>query len=917
MNLALELRFAGVALRPTVAWFIPGSHPADWLGELTRGQIAGAATQLLPLAADSDSQYFGLLAVLPDEQSRTMPPKAIPFGRCGDRLFIPTHAKFEPVASDAEAAELLPDDEHLYVWHPRQGLTRFSPADCLSVADLLVAPTRRPEAWDAALPGVALNTHLTSIVWESPPTFETMWEASRDDIGSEELNLDRLPPSPWEGSGGSLGRIGRSLSDSLAGITHWLTKLAPANANHPTWVNKLQAWAQEKKSRIAAVNEAERNREIARLLHMLGTSPDEGLRFSVPLTQFGGRGVAPPSNRLAPRDVNFNLRRLGAGGPVDAWHIDQSYRQKLSAKYRELANREIRLGRYRRAAYIFGELLGDFVSAAKALDDGQHFREAAMLYEERLRQPRAAGECLERGGLWPEAIELFTRLKEFERVGKIHRKLDQGQAACAAYRLAVDARLEAHDFLGAAELLERELGAADEAMEQLKAGWRDGRQSERCLRESFRFLARHGRHDEARDYIRELRGSLPDAAKVLMFANGLVEIALSYPDAEIRHFASDQTRTLAAERLPSLGDHECHAVLTAVGRLVQHDRLLRHDVRRFVEHRFARKSVPKTPTRDKIRLLRSFDLPAAIWRTAVSLGDCFVAAGWNGRELSVVRSTWDGTFDRPVHDGWRIPHREPGPPIMLAADPQNAHGILVHARGERAVYGRRYFVPREKLPEGLAIGPHPGLSMQSVALSYGGQGMAYVVELASSELIVNTYAAMSDALVNSWAIDLENERADDPPLLSDLPQPLFVRDGVIYLAIGSKIVKCTSAGKSGEFECPAQVRALSGSLPHTRPRIVAALERGGKIFWDAPSDRHEVQFAKELCEPSIGLTRAGWLIAAARNEIEVYSTERRQLFLHGQIASAADKPVAILGNTSANDFAVLEESGKVSLYRIT
>ena len=72
---------------------------------------------------------------------------------------------------------------------------------------------------------------------------------------------------------------------------------------------------------------------------------------------------------------------MGGGGPVDFWMMSPEYSQRLATIYRELANREISLGRHRRAAYILAELLGDLSAAAATLADGGHFREAAVLYD--------------------------------------------------------------------------------------------------------------------------------------------------------------------------------------------------------------------------------------------------------------------------------------------------------------------------------------------------------------------------------------------------------------------------------------------------------------------------------------------------------------------------------------------------------
>lgn len=90
---------------------------------------------------------------------------------------------------------------------------------------------------------------------------------------------------------------------------------------------------------------------------------------------------------------------LRGGRPGDVWQTPWEIHQRLVERYRQAANRELLLGRHRRAAYIFANLLGDFASAANALQQGRFYREAAILYRERLNNLAAAAKCLEAGGL--------------------------------------------------------------------------------------------------------------------------------------------------------------------------------------------------------------------------------------------------------------------------------------------------------------------------------------------------------------------------------------------------------------------------------------------------------------------------------------------------------------------------------------
>lgn len=150
------------------------------------------------------------------------------------------------------------------------------------------------------------------------------------------------------------------------------------------------------------------------------------------------RGIARPSSTLPSHGVNFDLRRLGGGGAADPWVLPGDLYSRLRAEYMELAGREMRLGRYRRAAYIYAHLLGDSSNAAAALIAGKHWREAAVLYRDKLKRPDQAAKCLEQGGLWAEAIEFYEKLEAFEKVGDLHAKLEQPEEAEKAWRRAVE-----------------------------------------------------------------------------------------------------------------------------------------------------------------------------------------------------------------------------------------------------------------------------------------------------------------------------------------------------------------------------------------------------------------------------------------------------------------------------------------------
>ena len=141
---------------------------------------------------------------------------------------------------------------------------------------------------------------------------------------------------------------------------------------------------------------------IVRLYEAAHASARATLRFALPLGANAPRGIAPPSNRLTARDTDFSLSSLGRPSAMDAWFVEERLRKDLIARYHEVATRELSLGRYRRAAYIYAELLGDLTAAANALRRGRYYREAAVLYRDRLHSPTmAAAWVAHSASAWP------------------------------------------------------------------------------------------------------------------------------------------------------------------------------------------------------------------------------------------------------------------------------------------------------------------------------------------------------------------------------------------------------------------------------------------------------------------------------------------------------------------------------------
>ncbi len=484
MRCPLTIRYDPKCCRPVKASFIPGSDTTEWLAEMLRWNVDldSMTLYVLPESAE-ESRPAGVMVTLSGDGLPETSRRCHQYAQIADRLFLPVDAQLDPPVDDSEIADLLDGVNDLYVFHPVLGLVRFGEQDTLNIVDLLQMPTENPTDWNWAQAGIAHGRRLVSVEPEQSLSADEVLSSGREDIGTIDPVTSGLPRLPSRRS--RKRALGRGQSDSKAGAS-WLTRI---------WRRLTGIRPRKRAAEKDLAPGRLRDKEIDRLMRLLDADPDEGLRYALPLAGSSGRrgetahrGTAAPSSRLPRRDVNFNWKLFSGTGPADPWTVSNQRYQGLRRRYRDLANREMSLGRHWRAAYIFAHLLDDLTSAASALSEGGHFREAAVVYRDRLQRPLDAARCFEQGGLVTAAIDIYRECGRFETIGDLHQKLGNIEQASAAYNQAIEKHVSNRDFVEAACLAETKMNDSQRAIELLAAGWPDSPQALRCLGKTFRIL---------------------------------------------------------------------------------------------------------------------------------------------------------------------------------------------------------------------------------------------------------------------------------------------------------------------------------------------------------------------------------------------------------------------------------------------
>jgi tetratricopeptide (TPR) repeat protein len=688
---------------------------------------------------------------------------------------------------------------------------------------------------------------------------------------------------------------------------------------HPP-TGSIARWIQQRLAPNRPSNAEAQQRELERLVHLLDADPDAGLRHAPPITSLGQQGwTTEPVDGLPQRKPDFNLNTL-SGEPAAAWNVSPSVLELLRLRYRELADRELRLGRFRRAAYIYAHLLGDFVSAAHALKRGGHFHEAAILYETRLHNPLEAARCLVAGGFFDEAIPRLENLAHWFEVAEIHERLGNTAAAAAAFRRDAADKMQSGNPAGAALILSGKLQAHDEALTMLDAGWPHSMLADRCFELSFRILADIGRHDEALQRLRTFAASpIPERLQSSVI-NILCDFSRTYPDPRVRHRASDLVRCLVGDQLsaPSENPYGLRERVEPLFKLATGDLLFSRDVNRYVLQRLhphlkapsASVTSPKPPDRFVPQLIRRIHLGrSARWTSLRSHGPEFFAAGITRQNTLAVRGLWSGETQDVI---WPNPPVRPSPSTLLLEFLPDATASLLVALGPRESLPQRTLSAQfPAFPQDLPAGTPPWLPAPLLAVA------------ASSDVLWCLYRTPEDRHVLaclSFAGDvhstLDVTHFTDPPSPGSPPHPFHLAavGRSVALAQQTRLDWIDVSGGRQLQELPYPVTALIPTRNTGRAGVVALLESGAVHRWESRPTL--VPFAEGFRASHGAFLDRSHLVLISGEACQTFACEASEVRSLGLFPIQHPKATGLVPTATPRECAVLDPDGVITIYQV-
>ncbi len=983
MKLPLTLVFRSVesdsATNDVAAVLLFGATPSDWLAVLCAAGVPTHRLTFLPLSHRAQTSVFGALVAgeairdhvgsLRDLATARpdvfrLPPLSY---RClAGRLYVPLEAELAPQVTIPELQSMLPAAQaHRLVWHPSAGLIEFDADQVLSTADLLSGPRPSHQRWNLSTFGDQLNDRIRSLnPVATLKELANIIQQGRDDIGQDASDIRNAPRAPDEIPFTKLNDAMQWMKRQAAKTVFNITNKLPTSPTGSPLLGKLHQWAAQMLSGAAGAAGAaagaaaaamssglstQRENELKRLLHMLENDPDRGLKYALPLFGNSSRGVAPPSGRLGERIPDFDFSQLGRSGRADAWDVPWQYHAKLTQKYRELAQRETRLGNHRRAAYIYASLLHDLNSAAAALEAGKLFRDAAAIYQVHLRSPLKAAACLKNGGMWEEAVVIYREHKQWMTAGELYGLLNQPESAAEMYELELSNRLHQSNYFEAATLAIESLHDRERGWKLLRDGWDAQRRGADCLRRLFQEFADAGQHQRTETVFEDvmshlLANQLPDATTICS------EVATTYPTASVRDLARRQTWQLASSLLSRESEVHSKTALQAIQSLAKEDELLVRDTSRFATLQKAQaKQKPDTqPARRssgltvgnaaKVRTLQSFprvvlqarSKPKLLrWTSAAATSSHLFCVGETSEQDIVVgRWTLASLAPSSIPDGACVtfplmaqPTDEPST-CRLRVNPNRPDRINLQRLPE-AETSSAFFVGQiiraNSFVDSVNVADSWNLDVQFMS---SGHWYGMILENDAQPTLVLS----GSAGVPTCSFPLTLPESANQNMINSAWR-VYLGDSHVLVVVGCSVYRATlpaeqrfdaSPANPLEFECVLEMDSdwtgFVASQPHTVPRVLISTKTSCYAVWVTTGD--SCRIASDLQAPVIGCTRQGAFIVATPTEISCYHLNQKKTERIATIESLTSEIVSIVPDSSPGDFLAIRSDGILQRFRI-
>lgn len=904
----LQLKYNPASTGNISAAFFRGSDAVVWMKAISRLDIDPDTLECYVISDPSTNSAAGLFVIFSKADQSKLSELTEPYCSVTPKLFIPLNSELYPALSNEELKDLLIWPKQIF--HPAFGFSGVEETDRLPLSSLFHFSHPELKDWSFAHPGSQSLPGLQSIRVPQPEVEDLVKELKRS-LGEKDLK----DITGNENDPSLLKKWGMNIvyymlkglfqfSIFLNKIFQSLARNTPGSAsggqpysNPRDTGTGFFSWLEKKLDTFMIDLESKRAKEINRLLKMFDKNTDEALQYAIPInSQYQNRGISKSSASLFRRLANFNLNNLGGGQVTSYWDLGNNHLNNLRTKYNRAAEEAIKNKDYRKAAYVYAHLLGEYFHAARVLEDGGFHREAAAIHIRHLKNKPEAANCYARGGLYLEAIELYTELGADEVAGELHLKLKQHEKAKSAFRRTVNKKLAANDHIDASRVLDEKLSETAEAKKVLLDGWGSIYNSEKCLQNYYDLTIKHD-PDQLIPEIKNIYQQKVATDHEISFLNVLEYVHKKNPDEQVQQTMHD----IAFEIVHSRIEKKDRLVVKKLSNFFPDDKLLKADISRYVNN-----SIETSRKKEKPALHLGQDV---IWKSVTRKFHYFLAVGIMKNALCLVRGNWDGHTEYHTLRDNIAAYMD----VELITDPYSSSPVFLSNSSENTSVPYRINMIHKELPNNKYF--HPATVLVGLDQSGSVHGLwddePASIGIENGWVVLHTYDPIGAALEKITLITPFEQFANIA-----VTNGLAGRNNQVYFCIDEQLYIGNRHGDCKVQDQFPNVTNFVLSDQHPSGILMLAKTRAGFLLGKIEGKSVSLissTFAEEFFHYKMTFIGNKHFALFGDDNVRLYHIDEQNA---KKVIFVKSKPIAVFHTSTHNEFAIFQENGAVSFAQL-
>ncbi|MBO9199331.1 MULTISPECIES: hypothetical protein [Niastella] len=557
----------------------------------------------------------------------------------------------------------------------------------------------------------------------------------------------------------------------------------------------------------------------------------------------------------------------------------------------ELAQKAIEEKDFKKAAYIYANLLGDFTTAADVLR-GKDFREAAVLYNEHLKRLSMAAINYEKGGLLREAIEIYTELNQHEKAGDLYRELGQEEPALNCYEKCVVAAAAKKDYLEEARIIFEKIADLPRAKKVLLSGWQDIRQPEACLEKYFDLVADENK-EQLPAAVKTFYANDQVAKKETLFLIVLNRINQKHKTAELenacQHIAYEIVSAKVSAIIPD--------TVLVLRNFVPGDQLLRPDLYHYFMNAF--KKAPSKKTAPEKWQLKT----GVRWFKTLVWHNQLLAWGEHAKGLFLARITWEGHVEYFTFDANAEINTS-----MLALTDENTNQILLYGF-DGSLKGK--WLPKNNHFQEELIVSKPGF-IPSGAIGIGFRDKDIAVLSLENEAFILRYFTMEGHVKASYPCTFTHGPFD-LRLLPAKPVLMKWSGNSFYLAGGNVVLRIAGDGLI-DVICQSPFPIKKFAVHESQETAIEVVYAYGDQVTIHVDDTVNPYLVEGIFVNDMTFLPDDFLVLGCQWEVHVIKGTNTSWDLYWKIETK-NKVIAVFPGPTRDQLGILELNGKITLHK--